>query len=149
MIRTVIIDDEELLRSGLRMLLGADERIDVVGEAADGRVGLELISREKPDVVLLDLRMPALDGVGVLEELRGWINPPKVLVLTAFDTDDLVRAALAAGTVGFLVKSSAPDVLAEAIVATHAGRSVLSPGVLERVVKPAQGDSAQARPPAR
>lgn len=135
MIRTVILDDEDLLRAGLRLLIGADERIEVVGEAADGRAGLELIAREKPDVVLLDLRMPILDGVGVLRELDGSVP---VLVLTAFDTDEFVRSALAAGAVGFLMKSSAPDVLADSVVAAAEGRSTLSPGVLKRAMSPAR-----------
>lgn len=133
MIRTVIVDDEDLLRSGLRLLLSADERIEVVGEATNGRAGLELIRRAKPDVVLLDLRMPLLDGVGVLRELGGSVP---VLVLTAFDTDEFLRSALRAGAVGFVVKSSAPDVLADAVVAAAEGRSTLSPGLLARALAP-------------
>ena len=133
MIRTVIVDDEDLLRSGLRLLLSADERIEVVGEATNGRAGLELIRRAKPDVVLLDLRMPLLDGVGVLRELGGSVP---ALVLTAFDTDEFLRSALRAGAVGFVVKSSAPDVLADAVVAAADGRSTLSPGLLARALAP-------------
>lgn len=140
MIRTVLIDDEALVRSGLRLLLDAHQVIDVVGEAGDGRAGLELIAREQPDVILLDLRMPQLDGVAVLRELDGHVP---VVVLTAFDTDDLVQAALGAGAVGFLVKSSAPDVLADAVIAAHEGRTVLSPGVLNKALRPARPDALE------
>lgn len=131
--RVVLIDDDDLLRRGLSLLLGADERIEIVAEAADGVAGLEAIQRFTPDVVVVDLRMPRLDGVSVVRRLEGRVP---ALVLTAFDTDEFVHAALDAGAVGFLLKSSAPDVLVEAVLAAAEGRSTLSPGVLSRALAP-------------
>jgi DNA-binding NarL/FixJ family response regulator len=140
-IRVLLVDDDALVRSGLRMMLAGAERIEVVGEADDGRAVLGAVDRHRPDVVLMDIRMPAVDGVAATRLLRTQPEPPAVLVLTTFDADDLVVRALQAGASGFLLKDTPPAEIVRAIELVHAGDSMLSPTVTRRLVALVAGDS--------
>jgi DNA-binding NarL/FixJ family response regulator len=131
MIRVLLADDEELVRTGLRMILGTEPDLEVVGEAADGRQAVELARTTDADVLLLDLRMPVLDGLAALRALADL--PLAVVVLTTFDTDANVREALASGAAGFLLKDAPADRLVSAIRAAASGDAVLSRSVAQRV----------------
>ncbi|MFZ0387291.1 MAG: response regulator transcription factor [Solirubrobacteraceae bacterium] len=133
-IRVVIVDDDALVRGGLSMLLGGAAGIEVVGEATDGSEVLAAIDRHRPDVLLLDLRMPKVDGIATLGLLRGQPKPPAVLVLTTFDTDDHLLQALRNGAAGFLVKDTPPADIVRAIELVAAGESVLSPTVTRKLI---------------
>lgn len=133
-IRVVIVDDETLVRVGLRMILGGDSTIEIVGEAADGLEAVAVIARTRPDVVLMDIRMPRCDGLAATERARAADPTLKVIVLTTFDTDDLVLAALRLGAIGFLLKDTPPEDLVEAVRLAAAGRSMLSPSVTEQLI---------------
>jgi DNA-binding NarL/FixJ family response regulator len=146
-IRVVIVDDDALVRGGLSMLLGGAAGIEVVGEATDGAEVLTAIDRHRPDVLLLDLRMPKVDGIAALSLLRGQPKPPAVLVLTTFDTDDHLLQALRNGAAGFLVKDTPPADIVRAIELVAAGESVLSPTVTRKLIDrlAADDDGAGAR----
>jgi DNA-binding NarL/FixJ family response regulator len=131
-IRLVLADDEELVRTGLRMILGAETDLDVVGEAVDGQEAVALTHDLDPDVLLLDLRMPVRDGLSALGELRD--HPVRVVVLTTFDTDANLHRALLAGAAGFLLKDAPAAQLVAAIRAAAAGDAVLAPSVVHRIV---------------
>ena len=131
MIRILLADDEELVRTGLRLILGSEPDLEVVGEAADGREAVELARSTEADVLLLDLRMPERDGLAVLRLLSD--VPLAVVVLTTFDTDANVREALAAGAAGFLLKDAPADRLVSAVRAAATGDAVLSRSVAKRV----------------
>jgi DNA-binding NarL/FixJ family response regulator len=137
-IRVVLVDDQTLVRQGIRSLLALSDDIEVVAEAGDGRAGLAAIDAHRPDVVLLDLRMPVLDGLGTLRELAGRPDPPAVLVLTTFDDDEAVLAALRAGARGYLLKDVTLDSLLEALRTVASGGRLIQPavtaGLLERLV---------------
>ena len=139
MIRLVIVDDDAMVRTGLRLILGGDADLEIAGEAEDGVVGLEVIAQTRPDVVLMDIRMPRKDGLATTEELLRRPNPPKVLVLTTFDADDQVLQALHLGAAGFLLKDTPPPRMIEAIRAVAAGEPVLSPSVASQVIAAATG----------
>lgn len=124
MVRVMIVDDEALVRSGLRLILGSADGIDVVA-TCDGAEAVELAQRHRADVILLDLRMPRVDGLSVLRELGRWASPPVVAVLTTFDSDEFVAAALSAGAAGFLLEDTEPDQLMHAVRALAAGGNVL------------------------
>jgi DNA-binding NarL/FixJ family response regulator len=143
-IRVLLVDDDALVRSGLRMLLAGAERIAVVGEADDGRAVLAAVDRHRPDVVLMDLRMPQLDGIAATRLLRAQPSPPAVLVLTTFDADEQVLGALRAGAAGFLLKDTPPAEIVRAIELVHAGDGMLSPGVTRRLIALVAGDDAEA-----
>ena len=134
MIRVLLADDEELVRTGLRLILGTEPDLDVVGEASDGVQALALAAELSPDVVLLDIRMPGLDGIEVARRLGETAASTRVVVLTTFDNDDYVYAALAAGASGFLLKDAPAGQLVTAIRAAAAGDAVLAPSVTRRVV---------------
>lgn len=127
--RVVIVDDSELMRSGLALLLSTSATVDVVGEAADGREALAVVEKVAPDVVLTDAQMPVLDGVGLVGELSRTHPGLPVVVLTTFDDDHVVRAAMAAGAAGFLLKSTSIDGLLQALDAAASGGLVLDPRV--------------------
>jgi DNA-binding NarL/FixJ family response regulator len=136
-IRVCVVDDQTLVRQGIRILLGLVEGIEVVGEADGGRAALALLPGLRPDVLLLDLRMPDLDGVGVLRELRASGDPPPAIVLTTFDDDALFLEAIRAGARGFLLKDVSLERLAEAIRTVAAGGTLIQPAVTERVLRAA------------
>ena len=133
MIRVLIADDEELVRTGLRMILQSEPDLEVVGEAVDGLDALRLSASLEPDVLLLDLHMPELDGQGVLRGLPA--DGPSVVVLTTFDTDANIQEALIAGASGFLLKDAPATQLVAALRAAASGDAVLSPSVARRVVE--------------
>ncbi|MGP3954628.1 response regulator transcription factor [Nonomuraea sp. 3N208] len=130
MIRVMLVDDQELLRAGFRMVLGAQPDIEVVAEAGDGAAALELLKTTEVDVVLMDVRMPNMDGV----EATSRIDGPKVLILTTFDLDEYAFAAVKAGAAGFLLKDVPPDDLVSAIRHVHAGDAVVAPPTLRRML---------------
>jgi DNA-binding NarL/FixJ family response regulator len=134
MIRVLLADDEVLVRSGLRVLLGAEPDIEVVGEAADGREAVDRARELQPDVVVLDVRMPRLDGVGATREIASWPRRPRVLVLTTFDLDEVVDDALDAGADGFLLKRATPEQVIDGIRTVHAGDALVSPAVTRRLL---------------
>ena len=134
MTTVVIVDDQELVRSGLRMVLEA-RGVDVVGEAADGRRAVEVVERERPDVVLMDIRMPVLDGIGATRELVARDVPTRVLVLTTYDLDEYVYGALRAGAAGFLLKATPTEQLLAGIETVAAGDALLAPGLTRRLIE--------------
>lgn len=133
MIRVVIVDDEALVRSGFRLILGAADDIEVAA-AVDGPEAIDVIQREQPDVVLLDIRMPGRSGLDVLADIRKMPDPPVVAILTTFDSDDYIAQALGAGAAGFLVKDTDPEQLPTLIRSLAAGGIVLSPQVSKTVI---------------
>jgi DNA-binding NarL/FixJ family response regulator len=147
LIRVLLVDDDALVRSGLRMMLAGAAGIEVVGEAGDGREALGAVDRHHPDVVLMDIRMPQLDGIAATRLLRGQPRPPAVIVLTTFDADELVLRALRAGAAGFLLKDTAPPEIVRAIELVHAGEGMLSPAVTGKLIALVSGDdrSEEAR----
>jgi len=143
MIRILLVENEELVRQGLRRLLELDQELAVIGEARDGEEALQLIGEMHPDVVLLDIRMPKLDGVGVLRELRKKREPiPPCLVLTTFDDPDALLAAVRAGAKGYLLKDVSFDQLVAAIRALAAGGSFVQPTVTEGLLRAFQQAAA-------
>jgi DNA-binding NarL/FixJ family response regulator len=134
MIRVLLVDDEELVRSGLRLILSTEPDLDVVAEAADGEQALAMAELHQPDVVMLDIRMPGLDGIEVARRLAASGSPARVVVLTTFDNDEYVYGALQAGASGFLLKDAPATQLVSAIRAAAAGDAVLAPSVTRRVV---------------
>jgi DNA-binding NarL/FixJ family response regulator len=133
-IRVVIIDDDALVRTALAMILRDDTTIEVAGEAADGQAGLDLVARVAPDVVLMDIRMPRLDGLEALGRLMARPVPAKVIMLTTFDADDLVLRALADGASGFLLKHTPPAEIVDAVHRVAAGDHMLSPSVTAQLI---------------
>ena len=126
MIRVVLVDDQALFRAGIRMLIGSQPDLDVVGEAGDGREGLAVIAQTRPDVVLMDIRMPVMDGLTATGELLAQPEPPKVVMLTTFDLDEAAARAIRQGASGFLLKDADPEFLLAAIRTVHAGSSVIA-----------------------
>ncbi len=132
-VRVVIADDQALIRAGFRKLLESEPEVEVVGAVPDGRAAVELCRRARPDVVLMDIRMPVMDGIAATREVTA-STPSRVLVLTTFDHDEYVFAALQAGASGFLLKDSPPDDLIHALHVVAAGDSLLAPRVTSRLV---------------
>jgi len=130
----LLVDDDALVRSGLRMMLAGAPSVEVVGEADDGRGVLAAVDKHHPDVVLMDIRMPLLDGIEATKLLRAQPSPPEVIVLTTFDADELVLRALRAGAAGFLLKDTPPPEIVRAIEHVHAGEGTLSPTVTRRLI---------------
>ncbi|MEU5262258.1 response regulator transcription factor [Amycolatopsis sp. NPDC021455] len=133
MVRVIVVDDEELVRSGFRLILQAAGDIDVVATVTGGQAVKE-VGLHAPDVVLLDIRMPDVDGLTVLRQLRGLRNPPVVAMLTTFDSDEYIATALRSGAAGFILKDTAPEQLAQLVRTLAAGGVVLSPKVTRTVV---------------
>ena len=135
MIRVVLVDDDAMVRTGLRLILSAAPDIEVVGEAADGSAASVMVRRERPDVVLLDVRMPGVDGLTAARDLLADAAAPwRVVMLTTFDLDEYVYAALAAGASGFLLKDVPPERLVAAVRQVHDGDVLLAPDITRRLV---------------
>ena len=134
MTTVLLVDDQPLLRVGFRLVVESEPDLEVVGEAADGRVALEQVAALAPDVVLMDIRMPGMDGIEATARIVAEHPASRVLVLTTFDVDDLAFAALRAGASGFLLKSARPDELVDAIRTVADGMSVVAPRVLRRML---------------
>ena len=143
-VRVLLVDDDALVRSGLKMMLAGAEQIEVVGDAEDGRGVLPAVDLHHPDVVLMDIRMPRLDGIAATRLLRAQPRPPAVIVLTTFDADELVVRALQAGASGFLLKDAAPADIVRAIESVHAGDGTLSPAIARRLIALVAGDHGEA-----
>jgi DNA-binding NarL/FixJ family response regulator len=133
-VRVMLVDDDELLRSGLRAILSSDDSIEVVDEAENGRLAVQRARHRRPDVVLMDVRMPELDGIAATAELLKAAPETKVIILTTFETDEYILGALRAGASGFLLKRSSPEQLIAAIRTVGEGEALLSPSVTRRVI---------------
>ncbi len=147
--RVLIVDDDDLMRAGLRAVLSSDDSIIVVGEAATGREAIDLVRRDKPDVVLMDVRMPEMDGIAATRAILATAPDCRILILTTFEDDDYVFGALNAGASGFLLKRTRPEQLIEAIHVIATGDSLLSPSVtrtvIDRVARTLPPDPASGR----
>ena len=141
-VRVLIVDDDDLMRAGLRGVLSSDETIEVLGEAGDGREAAYRTRLLRPDVVLMDVRMPDLDGISATRELLATFPEVKVVMLTTFEQDDYIFGALSAGASGFLLKRTSPEELIAAIHTIAAGDSLLSPSVTSRVIERMAGQPA-------
>jgi len=148
-IRILIVDDQALIRSGLRMILESETDLTVVGEAADGKEAIEAGRRLRPDVILMDVRMPVMDGIDATRKLvGGGLEPdPSVLILTTFDLDEYVYAAIRAGASGFLLKDAPPDDLIHAIRVVAGGDALLAPSVTRRLIEEFAARPAPERQP--
>jgi len=135
-VRVLVADDQDLVRTGLSMILDAQPDIEVVGQAADGHAAVELARRLHPDVCLVDIRMPGLDGIEVTELLagRGVPDPMAVVVITTFDLDEYVHGALRAGARGFLLKDAGPELLVQAVHAAAVGDALIAPNITRRLL---------------
>jgi DNA-binding NarL/FixJ family response regulator len=149
-IRVLIVDDQELVRTGFRLFLETQPELSVVGEAGDGEEAIERARELRPDVVLMDIRMPKMDGVEATARLTGGaVEPaPRVLVLTTFDLDEYVFGALRAGAAGFLLKDAPRERLLEAIRVVHSGEALLSPSITRRLIEDFAGRTDPIEPPA-
>ena len=142
-VRVLLVDDDDLMRAGLRSVLSSDDGVEVVGEAGDGRAALDEVRKLRPDLVLMDIRMPDLDGISATREVLAAEPEIKVVVLTTFEEDDYIFEALSAGASGFLLKRTKPEELIAAIHTVADGDSLLSPSVTRRVI-----DRMAGQPPA-
>jgi DNA-binding NarL/FixJ family response regulator len=133
-VRVLLVDDDDLMRAGLKAVLSSDARVEVVGEAANGRAAVERVRSERPDLVLMDVRMPDLDGIAATREVLAASPEVKVVILTTFEEDDYIFGALNAGASGFLLKRTEPEQLLDAIQTVAAGDSLLSPSVTRTVI---------------
>ncbi|MET9688297.1 response regulator transcription factor [Streptomyces sp. NPDC006514] len=143
MIRVLLVDDDAIVRAGLRLMLGGAPDIELVAEAADGAEVPDLVAAHGPHLVLMDIRMPGVDGLAATERIRAQPGAPEVLVLTTFHTDAHVLRALRAGAAGFLLKDTPPQEIVTAIRTVAAGDPVLSPAVTRRLIDQVAGDSGQ------
>jgi DNA-binding NarL/FixJ family response regulator len=150
-IRVLIVDDEILVRAGLHMILQTADDIEVIAEASDGREAVVATSRHRPDIILMDVRMPGTDGLSAAEQIGRLPNPAKVVMLTTFDLDEYVHRALRAGAVGFLLKDTPPRELIAAVRTVAAGNAMLAPTVTKRLIstfaqrQPRNAQAARAR----
>ncbi|MFG2999685.1 response regulator [Streptomyces sp. NPDC048340] len=149
-IRVLIADDQEMVRTGFALILGAQDGIEVVGEASDGAECVELARQLRPDVCLVDVRMPGLDGIEVTRQLAGpgVADPLRVVIVTTFDQDDYLYGALRGGACGFLLKDAGPALLVEAVRAAARGNALISPAVTVRLLERLGGHPAPDAPPA-
>jgi DNA-binding NarL/FixJ family response regulator len=144
-VRVLIVDDDPLLRAGLTMMLGGDDDIAVVAQAEDGSQVAALVDEHRPDVVLMDIRMPRMDGLAATEQLRKRPKPPEIIVLTTFDADEHVLRALRAGAAGFLLKDTPPAEIVTAVRRVSTGQPVLSPAVMRRLIARVAGSEGDTR----
>jgi DNA-binding NarL/FixJ family response regulator len=147
-IRVLVADDQEIVRTGLRMILDAEPGIEVIGEAADGRAAVALARELRPDVCLFDIRMPDMDGIEATRRLAGpdAVEPLAIVVITTFDLDEYVHGALKAGARGFLLKDSGPDLLVQAVQAAAKGDALIAPNITARLLA-AFSDARAGRAP--
>ena len=147
-VRVLVADDQDLVRTGLSMILEAQPDIEVVGQAADGHATVELAHRLRPDVCLVDIRMPGLDGIEVTELLagRGVPDPIAVVVITTFDLDEYVHGALRAGARGFLLKDAGPELLVQAVHAAAVGDALIAPNITRRLLATLAATAPSNRP---
>jgi len=145
-VSVMIVDDDDLMRSGLHAILASDERIEIVAEAPDGRRALMRARESRPDVVLMDVRMPDMDGISATRGLQELPTPPRVLVLTTFGHDEYVFGALRAGASGFLLKRATPEELIAAVHATAAGETPLAKEIIRTVVAHVAGSPRTGEP---
>ncbi|MGH3357473.1 MAG: response regulator transcription factor [Nocardioidaceae bacterium] len=145
MIKVLIVDDDALVRAGLAMILGGADDITVLAEAGDGKESLAAVSEHRPDVVLMDIRMPRMDGLEATALIGQQPSPPKVIVLTTFDADDDVSRALRAGASGFLLKDTPPTAIVDAVHKVYDGEPMLSPSVTARLMRRVADDSPNER----
>ncbi len=134
-VRVLVVDDDKLMRAGLRAVFSSDDQIEVVGEAGDGRAAIDSARRLAPDVILMDVRMPEMDGITATREVLRESPEARVVIVTTFEEDDYVFGALAAGASGFLLKRTGPEELIDAIKTVAAGDALLSPSVTRRVIE--------------
>jgi DNA-binding NarL/FixJ family response regulator len=134
-IRVLIVDDQAMIRAGIRAILGVQQGVTVVGEAENGRVGVDRARRLLPDIVLMDVRMPVLDGLAAAREILAGPHPARVLMLTTFDLDDYIYEALRIGASGFLLKDSEPEELVRAVRVVAAGEALLAPSITRRLIE--------------
>jgi DNA-binding NarL/FixJ family response regulator len=146
-VRVLIVDDDPLVRTALTMMLTGADGITVVGEAVDGATALDAVAAHRPDLVLMDIRMPRMDGLAATEALRRRAGAPEVIVLTTFAADEYVLRALRAGAGGFLLKDTPPVELVAAIKAVAAGDGILSPTVTRRLIQHVAGDGPTGESP--
>lgn len=144
-IRVLLVDDDPLVRAGLALMLGGADDIRIVGEAGDGEEVEALVDRTRPDVVLMDIRMPSVDGLTATERLRGRAEAPQVVVLTTFHADEQVLRALRVGAAGFVLKDTPPPEILDAVRRVAAGDPVLSPAVTRQLMEHAAGTAADTR----
>jgi DNA-binding NarL/FixJ family response regulator len=144
-VRVIVVDGDPLVRAAIAMILGRAPGVDVVGEAADGSEVLTAVDRYAPDVVLMDIRMPRVDGLTATEMLRARPHPPEIIVLTTFDADEYVLRALRAGASGFLLKDTPPAEILRAVVRVAAGEPILSPSVTRQLIAHIGDTGADAR----
>jgi DNA-binding NarL/FixJ family response regulator len=154
-IRVVLVDDQQLVRAGFRMVIDSQPDLTVVGEAGDGAAAVELLRRTPADVVLMDVRMPGMDGIAATEQVTALPEPPRVVVLTTFDLDEYVVAAIGAGASGFLLKDAPPEEMLAAVRTVHSGDSVIAASSTRRllqhvapILRGAGGGTTQADPAA-
>ncbi|WP_281176350.1 response regulator transcription factor [Pseudonocardia acaciae] len=143
-VRIVIVDDDQLVRMALRLIMEGEPGLEVVGEGVDGDSAIAVVRERLPDVVLMDVRMPGRDGLSATEEILRLPRPPGVLVLTTFDSDEMVLGALRAGALGFVLKDSPPPDLVAAVRSVAAGNPALSPAATSRVIAAATGPGSSA-----
>ncbi|GAA1368435.1 response regulator [Streptomyces beijiangensis] len=148
-IRLLIVDDQELIRTGFRLFLQTQDDLEVVGEAADGHEALTQAAVLRPDVILMDIRMPRMDGVEATSRLTASGSSPRVLILTTYDLDEYVFGALRAGASGFLLKDASRNRLLEAIHVVHAGEALLSPSITRRLIEDYATRTEPLRPRAK
>ncbi len=134
-IRVVLVDDQQLVRAGFRMVIDSQPDLTVVGEAGDGAGAVELVRRTPADVVLMDVRMPGMDGIAATEQVTALPEPPRVVVLTTFDLDEYVVAAIGAGASGFLLKDAPPEEMLAAVRTVHSGDSVIAASSTRRLLQ--------------
>lgn len=146
-IRVIVVDDQLMVRAGIAAIVDAEDDLEVVGEAADGQSGVELAERVRPDVVLMDIRMPGMDGLTATAHLTAAAQPPRVLVLTTFHQDSYVFAALKAGASGFVLKDAEPADLLAAVRIVADGEAMLSPAVTRRLIDRFAAGNLDAREP--
>ncbi|URM93603.1 response regulator transcription factor [Actinomadura madurae] len=144
-VRVLIVDDDALVRAGLSMMLSSAEDLEVVADVSDGAEVVAAVNQHRPDVVLMDIRMPRVDGLAATGLLRSRRDPPEIIILTTFDTDDHILRAMRAGASGFLLKHTPPPEIVRAIRQVAAGEPMMSPAVLRRMMSYVAGSGADPR----